>query len=87
MKVLSLTLMREFFEAIRAGQKTVEYREVQPYRINSLEGKQFDEIHFRNGYSADAPFMRVECKGMGISDFRGSPHYCIQLGRILEVID
>jgi len=26
--------------------------------------KSYDEIHFKNGYNKDAPFMRVECKGI-----------------------
>lgn len=48
----------------------------------------FDEVHFRNGYAKDAPFMRVEWKGMQ----RGCPPkigygsdaFAIQLGKVLE---
>ena len=32
------------------------------------EMKQFDEIHFRNGYGKNAPFIIVECLGIEIGD-------------------
>lgn len=27
----------------------------------------YDEIHFRNGYAKDAPFMRVKCNGLSFT--------------------
>jgi hypothetical protein len=44
----------------------------------------FDEIHFRNGYSAKAPFMRVKWKGLGYKTFSGEKNFAIRLGRVLE---
>lgn len=64
MKALRLTLKKKWFKLIASGQKTVEYREHKPYWIKRLVGKCFTEVHFRNGYSKDAPFMRVQCLGI-----------------------
>ena len=44
-------------------------------------GKVFDEIVFRNGYSKNAPTMRVKWLGMTKSD----THYVIELGKVLEL--
>ena len=85
MSILYLTLEKQFFDQIAAGEKPYEYRLVKPYWTKRLEGKSFDEVHFKNGYAKDAPFMRVEVKGISQTVFKGQPHYRIQLGRILEV--
>jgi hypothetical protein len=85
MAVLHLTLKNKFFQQIAGGEKPYEYRVVKPYWTRRLEGKTFAEVHFKNGYAADAPFMRVEIKGISQTIFKGEPHYRIRLGRILEV--
>lgn len=77
---LQLTLHRKWFEEIAAGLKKIEYREIKPYWTARLEGKPFDEIHFRNGYSPGAPFMRVQFKRL---EKNGCYH--IHLGKILEI--
>jgi len=78
---LSLTLHKKWFDRIAAGRKTHEFREAKPYWAKRLDGRQYSEIHFRNGYSKDAPFMRVEFLGCRL---RGCL-YVIKLGRVLEV--
>lgn len=84
-KILHLTLCKEWFELISSRKKTTEYREIKPYWITRLEGKEYDEIHFKNGYATDAPFMRVEWKGMTIGKWKDEDHFAIKLGKILEV--
>lgn len=79
--ILHLTLHREWFEKIAAGKKCREYRAATPYWQSRLEGKSFDEVHFRNGYSKDKPFLRA--RFVGISKCRG--HFVIHLGKILEI--
>lgn len=95
-KILHLNLTRKWFDLIASGEKTEEYREIKPYYDSRLGHKNFDEIHFKNGYGKDRPFMRVEYAGMEIKnilhmglsfnkkDVAGDV-YAIQLGRILEV--
>jgi len=80
MKILHLTLHRKWFDLIATGQKTEEYREIKPYWDSRLKDRDYDIIHFRNGYGKDRPFMSVEFKGIKIKDC-----YAIQLGKILEI--
>lgn len=95
--ILHLTLKKKWFDMILAGEKTEEYREDKQYWRNRLllrgevaDGKFFREVHFRNGYAKDAPFMRVECLGMKPGKFKpewsdgGGEGYVIKLGAILE---
>jgi hypothetical protein len=85
MNVLHLTLKRQFFERIAGGRQPYEHRKVKEYWTKRLEGHQFDEVHFKNGYGRNAPFMRVEVKGITKITFMGEPSYEIHLGQILEV--
>ena len=48
MNILHLTLKKQWFDLILSGEKTTEYRDVKPYWITRLEGKTYDEIHFKN---------------------------------------
>ena len=94
-KVLNLTLKKEWFDKIVSGEKTEEYREIKPYWTNRFKSgpgilsSEFDEVHFRNGYNHDSPFMRVECENI-YTDFKYLDDkyqwvYVISLGKILEI--
>jgi len=93
MRVLHLTLKRQWFDMIASGQKREEYREMKPYwnkRLMCAKGK-FDAIHFRNGYSRDARAMTVELlelrSGLGIVEWgapEGQEVYILCLGEILK---
>jgi len=80
-KILHLTLIRKPFDMIINGEKIEEYRERKDYWKTRLENREYDEIYFKNGYSKDAPFMRIEYEGLRIEENR----YVILLGKILEV--
>jgi hypothetical protein len=84
-RVLSLNLMREYFDAIADGTKKTEFREYKPYWRTRLEGREYDEIHFRNGYSAKAPFMRVQFRGARKRKSNRGIEFVIALGNILEL--
>lgn len=107
MKILHLTLKKKWFDLIASGEKKIEYREDKPYwrsrLIKEPYGKaMFDEIHFRNGYSKNAPFMRVKYDGMfpyivgeiptglcpknGEELDRDKQYFAITLGEVLEVL-
>ena len=106
MNVLHLTLKKKWFDLIASGKKKVEYREIKPYWIRRLTISKsvvpefrdarmkfirFDEIHLRNGYRKDSPFMRVGHRrtriGVPFSDppFVGIPVFLIHLGKVIEV--
>lgn len=80
MKALSLALHRKWFDEIAGGLKKIEYRQIKPYWTARLERKAFDEVHFRNGYGPDRPFMRVVFKNIEKNEC-----YHIHLGAILEI--
>lgn len=96
MKILHLTLKKKWFDLIASGKKTEEYRDIKPYwtrRLIDRNGyRHFDEVHFRNGYKKDSPFMRVICKEIdspmtneNIVFGSDLDRYVIKLGKILEI--
>ncbi|MCP4748761.1 MAG: ASCH domain-containing protein [Desulfobacteraceae bacterium] len=86
-KILRLTLHRQWFDQIAIGAKKLEYRTVKAYWKVRLEGRHYDEIHFRNGYSSQSPFMKVEYLGLNQITYDGERVYALQLGKVLEVIN
>ncbi|MFA5153171.1 MAG: ASCH domain-containing protein [Clostridia bacterium] len=88
MKILHLTLQKKWFDSIATGIKKEEYRKLKSYwksRFFNKDGsiKQFDEIHFKNGYNKNCPFMRIEWKGLKIT--KSPVVFCILLGKVLEI--
>jgi len=89
-KVLHLTLKRQWFDAIADGSKVEEYRDQSEY-WNRILGPHVDqqlpwrEVHFRNGYHSTAPFMRVGLQGLRVGPHNGRTCYILSLGPILEL--
>ncbi|WP_326430339.1 ASCH domain-containing protein (plasmid) [Stutzerimonas frequens] len=50
MRTLTLPLKGEYFDAIKAGTKAEEFRQVTPYWRRRLEGQRFDRIELTRGY-------------------------------------
>ena len=84
-ETLPLNLHREFFAAIAAKTKRIEYRERTPYWKRRLENRHYEFIQFRNGYATLAPEMLVEFRGVKKIRKWGEPYYAIALGRILRI--
>ena len=63
-EILHLNLLRQYFDAIVEGRKRVEYRQRSACWRKRLEGRKYDVIKFRNGYSSKAPEMLVELRGI-----------------------
>lgn len=85
-RILSLTLMKEWFDQIEAGTKTIEYREIKPYWTKRLiddsgNSIQYDYVFFRNGYAPDCRKMKVEYRGLKT----GKKEYEILLGKVVWV--
>lgn len=81
-KVLHLTLMKEYFDAILSGEKKIEKRKINHHWTTRLEEQKYDYIHFVNGYGKDKPWMDV--KMLSIVKDRGEGLYKIHLGEILR---
>ena len=73
-KILNLTLEKKWFDLTASGKKLNEYREFKKHwndRLSFKSGsrigfKEFDEIHYTNGYGKDKPFCRVAWQGTSI---------------------
>lgn len=50
MKVLQLAVNGEYFDAMKSGEKTEEYRLVNPYWKKRLEGREYDRLIITRGY-------------------------------------
>ncbi len=85
MKILHLTLFRKWFDEIASGAKTREFRRKTDFWRRRLVGREYDVVHFRNGYRRGAPFMRVEFLGLEDGVWEGEGVFAIRLGRVLEV--
>lgn len=89
MRILHLALKKQWFDMIASGVKQEEYRELKPYWHKRLSRREYDAIHFRNGYSKGCPDMTVELKeilvGQGIVEWGAPsfPVYILRLGKIL----
>lgn len=83
-RVLHLTLKREYFDQIAKGKKRNEFREYKPYWKSRLEGREYDQVLFRNGYSADSPTLLVEYCGLTRDGTGRNAGYVIRLGRVLK---
>ncbi len=85
---------------ILSGYKKEEYREVKQFwRTRFIKDsflypqtyKDFDFIHFTNGYAKDAPTIIIECNGISIgkgkTHWGAEPHesyFVLKLGNIIE---
>ena len=59
MKTLTLNLKREYFEQIKSGIKTEEYRLCTPYWSKRLEGKTFEKIIIKLGYPKNDEIEKI----------------------------
>ena len=61
--MLTFNLKKEWFEKIKSGEKTHEYREVKPYWIKRLNNNKSSKILFCDGYpKADEKEKRLYAK-------------------------
>jgi hypothetical protein len=99
MKVLNLTLKRQWFEMIASGEKTEEYREKNDYWIsrlcdfdkclktNSYEHfKDFNAVHFYNGWACSTKYQNFQVVCNGIELREGKPEWGAEPGKKYFVI-
>lgn len=99
MKILHLPIEKQWFDMIVFGEKKEDYRKISSHWFCRLQKsydrrafKKFDIVLFKNGYSKNVPwakvdFLNIRC-GIGRLEW-GAPEnemvYIIRLGNILEV--
>jgi hypothetical protein len=80
--ILQLTLQRDYFAKVVAGKKKkTEWRWRTHYWKSRLEGRSYDFIRFRNGYTSAAPEVIVQFRGVR----RQGKEYAIRLGKIISI--
>lgn len=93
-RTIVMTLKKEWFDKIRSGEKSVEYRERKLYWAKRLFGhpEPVTSIIFRNGYSSKSPTILAEVTEIAvIEDGRYTdladpvPVYAIHLANIREI--
>lgn len=57
MKILHLTLKKEWFDIMVTGEKTLEFRKPTDWINSRLLGNKYDIVKFTNGYGADKPYF------------------------------
>lgn len=57
-KILYLNLKTKYFDQIKAGKKTEEYRLVSNFWCNRLNLRTYDEIHILKGYPKKNDLLR-----------------------------
>ena len=81
-RILYLSLYRVWFDCIAAGWKRIEHRDDTEYWRKRLVGKEYDEVHFTNGYGSTRPWIRFEYGSLGHNNVTGKLD--IHLGRMLD---
>jgi signal peptidase I len=91
MKVLRLTLKKQWFDMIASGEKKEEYRLPSNWIESRLVGKAYDVVEFKNGYGVSVPTMIVKYRGFygghGKPEWGADPdqpYFVICLGEVLE---
>jgi len=76
-RVLHLSLKREYFDAIKSGEKVFEFRERTEFWRKRLEGKTFDRIELTMGYpAADDTERRISRPWRGMHcEWITHPHF------------
>lgn len=66
MRVLTLALKREYFDAIKSGTKLEEYRQVNEFWTKRIHDREFDKVVLTLGYPRnDDNERRIERKWNG----------------------
>ena len=85
-RVLRLNLKGVYFDAIKKGEKTHEYRLAETWE-KRLSGKQYDEIHLFLGYPKhgdETKTIRRQWKGYTVTTIT-HPHFGANPVRVLAI--
>lgn len=84
---LFIIIKSEWFEKIKSGEKTSEYREIKPY-WNTRLNRPFETVTFAVGYRPDREIMTYKIISIGITtepnDLNLARAYEIKLGEYIS---
>jgi len=58
-KILHLNVNGEYFDDVKSGIKGEEYRLFNDYWSKRLEGREYDEIHYKKGYPKNGDMSKT----------------------------
>ena len=58
--VLKLPVNEYWYNLIKNGELTHDYREIKPYWVKGLEGKTYDVVEFYHWFKKEIPPMRFK---------------------------
>ena len=91
--MIILPIKKKWFDMIKTGEKTEEYREIKPYynsRFEIFKRCSHVLVKFRNGYSSNSPYIVCRCSlsvGKGKKEW-GAPDkdvYILTITRIYRL--
>ena len=85
MLTLKIVIKKEWFDKIKSGEKTIEYREAKPFWYSRLKAEKgnyikYDRIEFINGYVRNARRMITVFGGVSLH----GKVYHIKIGKIIK---
>lgn len=89
--MIVLPIKRKWFDMIKSGVKTEEYREIKPYYKSRFRVFDFDRlvaVKFRNGYTKNSSSITSICslsKGYGKPEW-GAPDKECYILKIIKVL-
>lgn len=93
MKTLHLVLTHKWFDKIKSGEKTKEYREYKPYWNKKFFNNGYDAVRFQKGYTKNPETITFKIKEIrreigGQNDLNLLDVWVIELGeRIINGCD
>jgi len=84
--LLHLTLKHKWFDQIKSGVKTIEYREIKPFWTKRIWEKrnQITEVIFHRGYTRDIIHCKISKIDIGPSPYPEMPDTYYRLHLIIQ---
>lgn len=71
MRVLKLPVNENWYKLILSGKLTFDYREIKPYWITRLDGKEYDTIEFYHRFKKEIEPIRYKFKSIKKDKLQG----------------
>ena len=85
-KILYLIVVKEVWDRIVSGDKTIEYRDCGEYWDKRIKDREYDFMKITNGYgNATRPYRLYEYQGYEIVKRDEKDHYAISIAEDLIV--
>ena len=85
-KILYLIVVKEVWDRIVSGDKTIEYRDCGEYWDKRIKDREYDFMKITNGYgNLTRPYRLYEYQGYEVVDRDNKAHYAISIDKSLVV--